>query len=138
MKKGFTLVELLAVLVILSLIALISIPAISKIIKRQEKNTFNINVESIVKVAKSDWYTYDLTTGYYKYSNGVLSYYASSTATAREVSTDGTMLDGEGVIYIGTGDAFRYAFHDTDWCKLSDDGKEGTITSYSGSCIISE
>ncbi|MDD2434918.1 MAG: prepilin-type N-terminal cleavage/methylation domain-containing protein [Bacilli bacterium] len=38
--KGFTLVELLAVIVIIGLISLIIIPSITKVIKSAEKETY--------------------------------------------------------------------------------------------------
>ena len=41
MKKGFTLVELLAVLVILSIISLIAIPAVTKSVKNARENAYN-------------------------------------------------------------------------------------------------
>lgn len=54
MKKGFTLVELLVVIVILSLIAVVVYPTIAKIINDSKENTYNTQVNLIVKAAK-EW-----------------------------------------------------------------------------------
>lgn len=48
-KKGFTLVELLAVIVILAIILAIAIPSITGIIDKQRRNAFEANVKMIVK-----------------------------------------------------------------------------------------
>ena len=47
-KKGFTLVELLAVIVILAIILAIAIPGISGIINRAKKGAFESNVKMII------------------------------------------------------------------------------------------
>lgn len=55
MKKGFTLVEILAVIVILAIIAIITMPAINKIIDDSRRDTFRVSLESLLKVAKNDY-----------------------------------------------------------------------------------
>lgn len=54
MKKGFTLVELIATLVVLSLVALIVIPNISKNIKKI-KSTLNETQRVAIVEAAQDW-----------------------------------------------------------------------------------
>lgn len=48
-KQGFTLVELLAVIVILAVILAIAVPSISSMITNAKKNSFEANVEMIIK-----------------------------------------------------------------------------------------
>ncbi|HHT38307.1 MAG TPA: type II secretion system protein [Mollicutes bacterium] len=48
-KKGFTLVELLAVIVILAVILAIAIPGISNMTKNAKKSSFEDNVKLIIK-----------------------------------------------------------------------------------------
>ena len=55
-KKGFTLVELLAVIVLLGLIALIASPAITGIIKKSKESLSNSQKQSIEMSAKN-WAT---------------------------------------------------------------------------------
>jgi type IV pilus assembly protein PilA len=47
-KKGFTLVELLAVIVILAIILAIAVPSISSMIANSKKNSFEANVKMII------------------------------------------------------------------------------------------
>jgi type IV pilus assembly protein PilA len=48
-KKGFTLVELLAVIVILAIILAIAIPSITGLIDNQRRSAFESNVKMIIK-----------------------------------------------------------------------------------------
>jgi len=51
-KKGFTLIELIAVIVILSLIALIVFPAVNSVIKDSKEKAYKEQISSIIKAAK--------------------------------------------------------------------------------------
>lgn len=53
MKKGFTLVELLAVIVILAIILAIAVPTISSLIDNYQNNTSLINEKIMIKAAKN-------------------------------------------------------------------------------------
>jgi len=53
MKKGFTLVELIAVLVVLSLISLITIPIVNNNLKKYRNNLYNDAIENIEQAAKN-------------------------------------------------------------------------------------
>lgn len=48
-KKGFTLVELLAVIVILAIILAIAVPSITKLIDNQRKSAFESSIKLIIK-----------------------------------------------------------------------------------------
>ena len=63
-KKGFTLVELLAVIVILAILALIAVPNISSLVRKSKTNMFCKKVESIEAAAKyyAQDYLSDLAT----------------------------------------------------------------------------
>ncbi len=52
MKKGFTLVELLAVLVIIAVISLVILPVVSKHIDTSKEDLYKVQVSSIEKAAK--------------------------------------------------------------------------------------
>lgn len=51
-KKGFTLVEVLAVIVILSIIALIVFPEINKIMKNSKEKAYNTQIQSLEEAAQ--------------------------------------------------------------------------------------
>ena len=50
-KKGFTLVELLAVIVLLGLISLLTIPVVDKIMKDNREKADDVNVDTILNAA---------------------------------------------------------------------------------------
>lgn len=51
MEKGFTLVELLAILVIISIMALITVPTVSGIVERSKKKAYIASMKELIKVA---------------------------------------------------------------------------------------
>lgn len=51
-KKGFTLVELLAVIIVISIVSLIIFPVVTKQITKSKQDLYNIQVENIIKAAK--------------------------------------------------------------------------------------
>ncbi|MBR1376377.1 MAG: prepilin-type N-terminal cleavage/methylation domain-containing protein [Bacilli bacterium] len=53
-KRGFTLVELIAIMVILGILTLITVPIILNSIKRARQNTYNTNI-SMIKTALQGW-----------------------------------------------------------------------------------
>ncbi|MDD3392424.1 MAG: prepilin-type N-terminal cleavage/methylation domain-containing protein [Bacilli bacterium] len=53
MKKGFTLVELIAVLAILSILALIAIPSIDKVLKNTRNELYETQLTNIENCAKN-------------------------------------------------------------------------------------
>ena len=53
MKKGFTLIELIAVLVLLSLIAIFTFPSVNKTIKDRKEALYNVQIDNIKASAVS-------------------------------------------------------------------------------------
>lgn len=52
MKKGFTLIEVIAVIVILGIIGLIAVPVSNSIVKRSKEKLYNEQVERIIDACK--------------------------------------------------------------------------------------
>ena len=61
-KKGFTLVELLAVIVILSILVLLAVPSVLKMMNGSKDNAFKIEAENIIAGGKLK-YSDDLLNG---------------------------------------------------------------------------
>ncbi len=54
-KRGFTLVELLAVIAILAILVIIALPAVLRMYNSARKDTFKTEVRSIYKTAQNQW-----------------------------------------------------------------------------------
>ena len=54
-KKGFTLVELLAVIVILAVLALVAMPNVTRLMNDSRKNAFITEVENFVTYAQTSY-----------------------------------------------------------------------------------
>ena len=54
-KKGFTLVELLAVIAILAILVLIALPNVLKLFRNAKQNTFANEVQNLVKTAENKY-----------------------------------------------------------------------------------
>ena len=72
-KKGFTLVELLAVIVILAVLVLLAVPSVIKMLDNTKKNAFIVEAENIIKAGKnayaSDMLNSEITDGCYALSD---------------------------------------------------------------------
>lgn len=53
MKKGFTLVELLAVIILLGVVGLIAVPTVNSVIEKSRKRAHDMQIKEIEKAAKS-------------------------------------------------------------------------------------
>ena len=82
-KKGFTLVELLAVIAILAILVIIALPNVLGMFNSAKKNTFVTEVETIYKQAQTDFINDNLNSAGAKYycSAGI------STSTPADGST---------------------------------------------------
>lgn len=52
MKKGFTLIEMLAVIVILAIISLIIFPEVNKIIKNSKQKSYDTQINNLINATK--------------------------------------------------------------------------------------
>ena len=62
-KKGFTLVELLAVIAILAVLVIIALPNVLKLFRNAKQNTFITEVQNLVRSAEDKFLTSSLLSG---------------------------------------------------------------------------
>ena len=110
-KKGFTLVELLAVIAILAILVIIALPNVMNLFNRAKKNAFETEIKEIYKTAQQQWITESMN---------------ESKSLVFCNKTDGTPLEmsgrtelkysikfnksGEVVEYKVTDDSYQYVF----------------------------
>ena len=72
-KKGFTLVELLAVIVVLAILVLLAMPRVTSMMEKARQNSFTVEANEIQKVAQTV-YNDHLLSGTDDAKNGVACY----------------------------------------------------------------
>ena len=140
-KKGFTLVELLAVIVILAVLVLLAVPSVLKMMDGAKNNAFKIEAENIAKAAKSA-YADDLlnsdttrsTANGYCYSIAYLQTngYVDKTFSA---SHKGSVLIDESSTLVWYTDGARSITEDTAG-ELALDGTLNTSTTNFATCPV--
>ena len=123
MKKGFTLVELLAVIVILSILSIITIPIIGNIIEESRKNSMLQSANGLVSSANLFAYEND---GVYefKFSDDKVGV----TDTGKKLDYNGS-IEGDGILYIDSEG-------DISLCIMND--KYYVYKNYNGNTIIGD
>lgn len=99
-KKGFTLVEVLAVIVILAVIALITTPIISNVIETSNMNSFTRSVEEMKNIISMDYNEYGRSgTVEYKYENNTLVCVGCDAGEDLELDFTGEIDGATGTFY---------------------------------------
>ena len=123
MKKGFTLVELLAVIAILAILVIIALPNVMGMFNIAKENSFKTEVKEIFKTAQQTWMTDS------RYSSGEQVYSRCKSGCSNGLDLSGrTDLEyyiklnasGKVVEYYATDGTFQYSFSDPDGLKLED------------------
>ncbi len=95
-KKGFTLVELLAVIAILAILVVIALPNVIDMFQGAKKNTFVTEIQTIMKQAQSQWVLEGGTAREYKHL--LPGTETSSTLSGTETSST-LQLQGNDLAY---------------------------------------
>ena len=110
-KKGFTLVELLAVIAILAIMVIIALPNVLEMFNDAKENTFTTEVESIYKQAQTDFINDSLSeSGPRDYCNITDSTYGECPAGSKPLKLTTTKnylvrMNPDGyVYYLGVAD----------------------------------
>ncbi len=136
-KKGFTLVELLAVIAILAILVIIALPNVLKMFNDSKKNSFMTEVRDIYKQAQTQFIADSMTTpGAKTYSNNLGTACSPSTPALEmngRASNGGQLaysvsLDTNGnVTAIQVSDGSYYYVSDPDPTKVPSDASKITI-----------
>lgn len=118
-KKGFTLVELLAVIVILALIMGIAVISMSGVIDGAKKNTMKSTASQIIEGVRSQLTLSNETEeGYYYFTEAVLQSGGKDAPLGGTYAyINATTAAGEDYEKIGTLGVYRYVGEDTITCS---------------------
>jgi type IV pilus assembly protein PilA len=121
MKKGFSLVELLAIIVLLGLIVMISVPIVNNNINKSKEKTKKIQVQSIIKASKN--YTMKNSDILPEYEDSPISIEMKTLIDNKLIDTDKVIDPKSGktmsgcieVTYNSTNKSYNYEY--VDKCK---------------------
>ena len=103
-KKGFTLIEVLAVITILTVIALITTPIVFGVIENSKMNTFTRSVEQIRNIIDMDYNEYGRNGKVtYKYNNNTLTCISCDGGKDLKLDFTGDIDDAFGTFYNNNG-----------------------------------
>lgn len=126
-KKGFTLIEILAVITILAVIALITTPIIFGVIEDSRMNTFTRSVEEMRNVIDMDYNEYGRSGRVtYKYSNNKLVCVECDGGSDLELDFTGEIDDASGTFYDNDGEITLTV--ENGVYKSTDDGSGEVVT----------
>lgn len=133
-KRGFTLIEFLAVVILLATIIVILIPIILRIAQKWRKNTFQDSIYGIVESAKI-LYTESMLEGGLS-ENKKMSF---KNGKPKELLYKGEIPKG-GEIELNPKGEIRLALHNKEWCAIKSftENKITLVKYKKEDCILSE
>jgi prepilin-type N-terminal cleavage/methylation domain-containing protein len=146
-NKGFTLIELVAVIILVGLIALIITPKITKVLKTQKMNIFKDSVEGIVKAIKEDavnnaGFNSTTTSNYRAYiydGEGLYLTVAGNKTADADIKISGNIDNGQGTVVVTKDSNVVLAVYNDKFCaKKNADDTSVTVEEYSGTCVNDE
>ncbi len=126
MKKGFTLIELMAVIIVLGIIAVITAPIMGDVIEKSKRGAFEDSVYELIKAVNLDKADHGFNINQiYTITGGVIS---PSIETKGSVNGNGTLkIDEDGNIFVN--------IEFDKWCA-SKELYDNRVTLTDGACIV--
>ena len=123
-KKGFTLVELLAVIAILAILVIIALPNIMSLFNEAKKNSFTNEIKEIYKTAQNQWMTDSMINtaqkSYARYTTSLTCAPTELQLSGRTQLQYGITVDRSGNVieYVATDGTYYYDFNGTSTAPL--------------------
>ncbi len=115
-KRGFTLIEILAVIVILAVLAVITIPIVMGIIEETRKDRFLENVKSVVASVEQYNSEHDMKAiGQYVVNQTDIQYIEDREFDTKMIPVKGE-FDGSGLISLNKSGLVRLQVENDTWC----------------------
>lgn len=132
MKKGFTLVELLAVVIILGVVALIATPAITNVIKESKMTTYKMSVENLVDSLNTEMVSAkNYTDTFYIYHNNKIKIVRQGQQPDENMMVMDTNVAAEGKLYVDfLKRKFAYFYNDKYCAYSNKDIEEMQVVSF--------
>ena len=122
-KKGFTLVELLAVIAILAILVIIALPNVMKLFNRAKENAFTTELKEIYKVAQQQWIADSMFNTqervYVKTNKNNCSKKLDMTGRSELEYYIKINKSGNVIAYYATDGSYQYSYNGTD-LKIED------------------
>jgi prepilin-type N-terminal cleavage/methylation domain-containing protein len=120
-EKGFTLVELIAVIVILGLIGIIIVPTVNDTIQKQRKKTFQTSVYGLLDTVKSESQNAGFTTKVYRFQENELyecDENGDNCSVSSSLTTDGKIKSGQGYIKVTKDGFYSLSVSNNNYCSF--------------------
>ena len=143
-KKGFTLVELLAVIAILAILVIIALPNIMSLFNEAKKNSFTNEIKEIYKTAQNQWMTDSMINtaqkSYARYTSTLTCAPTELQLSGRTQLLYGITLDKSGNVidYVATDGTYMYQFHgdSNNALKVEEVGSATASAETTGNAVV--
>jgi prepilin-type N-terminal cleavage/methylation domain-containing protein len=150
-KKGFTLVELLAVIAILAILVIIALPNVMSLFNEAKKNSFANELKEIYKTAQNQWMTDSMINTnelYYSRVTGASKLQCVADTDNRELQLSGRQQlqygitvdkSGDVIDFVATDGTYVYQFQGTSGTnvlRIENIGSETAAAVDTGNAIV--